>query len=144
VTLFFYVAAQAYLPEIYGQTPLLYLRICTLYVAFVFIKVTIEKIMGAVFNIETLVNQYLIEKITYRNLIALLFFVLDLILLYVLRPHPAVVVVFLAVVVILNCISLVSSYRKNATVIKGNLFYFILYLCTLEISPYIILYKAFA
>ncbi|WP_304138277.1 DUF4271 domain-containing protein [Mesonia mobilis] len=45
--------------------------------------------------------------------------------------------------VLTNIFSLLLIYRKNQSLITGNWFYFILYLCTLEIAPYFILYKVF-
>ena len=36
---------------------------------------------------------------------------------------------------------LFTSFKAHQSLIKYNFFYFILYLCALEIAPYIILYK---
>ncbi|MAZ71570.1 MAG: DUF4271 domain-containing protein [Flavobacteriaceae bacterium] len=122
---------------------LLFLQICTAYSVFVLSKFMIEKLIGAIFNIEPLINRYLYQKLSYRNLLAALFFIGNLLFFYVIEPTVLAMLIFIGLLLLLNGISLFYSYKTNSNVIYSQLFYFILYLCALEISPYIILYKAF-
>ena len=106
------------------------------------IKFLIEKIVGSIFTIDPLVNNYLYQKLSYRNLLAIAIFIGNLIFFYVLEPTKSSLFIFIIIIVILNCIALLYSYKIIGSLILHNFFYFILYLCGLEISPYIILYKA--
>ena len=101
----------------------------------------IEKMIGSIFNMESTIDKYLYQKLSYRNFLAVLVFVANLIVLYVLEPTKILLVSIGIGILILNGITLFYSYKTNRNLIFRQLFYFILYLCALEISPYIILYK---
>src|SRR5690606_5950817 len=121
----------------------LFLQICTAYSVFVLMKFSLEKIIANIFSLDEVINNYLYQKLSYRNFLGILFFVGNLFFLFILPPTVTSILVFSGLLLILNAISLLYSYKKNANLILGNFFYFILYLCALEISPYIILYKLF-
>ena len=141
VCLFIFLSIKELQPELIAENPWLFVQICTGYTVFIFIKFCIEKIIGAIFSIDDLINSYLYQKLTYRNLLSILFFVACLILSYVAEPSETLLLVVVGIVISGNCIALFYSYKTNGQLILSNFFYFILYLCTLEISPYIILYK---
>ena len=139
--LFIFLSIKDLQPELIAENPWLFVQICTIYVVFIFIKFCIEKIIGAIFSIDDLINSYLYQKLTYRNLLSLLFFVACLVLSYVAEPSETLLLGIVGVVISGNCIALFYSYKTNGQLILSNFFYFMLYLCTLEIAPYILLYK---
>jgi len=141
VSLFIFLLIQINNPKVLHENPWLFVQICTGYVVFVSIKFALEKIIGNIFSIDALINSYLYQKLSYRNLIAILFFMANLIFYFVYQPSSTVLLIFVLVVLALNSIALFYSYKTNGNAIMRNFFYFILYLCALEISPYIILYK---
>ncbi|WP_034260374.1 DUF4271 domain-containing protein [Altibacter lentus] len=141
VSLFIFLLIRINSPKVLQENPWLFLQICTGYVVFVGIKFAIEKIIGNIFSIDALVNSYLYQKLSYRNLIAILFFMANLVFYFVYLPSSTVLLIFVLVVLALNSIALFYSYKTNGNTIMRNFLYFILYLCALEISPYIILYK---
>lgn len=117
------------------------IQICSIYGVFVLGKVTIEKMIGNIFSMDELVDQYLFQKLGYRNFLSIILFCGILFFLYILPNRAHAMIVFAVVILLLNVISLLYSYKKQGMLIASNFFYFILYLCALEISPYIILYK---
>ncbi len=121
----------------------LLIRIGTAYGVFVMGKVTIEKIVANTFSIDGIIDHYLFQKLGYRNFIALLLFCGILFFLYILPNHGDSILFFAVAILIINVVALIYTYQKNTILIASNFFYFILYLCALEISPYIILYKLF-
>ena len=124
------------------EDPLLvFVQICTGYAVFVLSKFMVEKLVGTIFNFEGLSNKYLYQKLSYRNLLAVVFFIGNLLFYYTFTPTLATMLIFIVIIVLLNGITLFYSYKTNSALIFNHLFYFILYLCALEISPYIILYK---
>jgi hypothetical protein len=143
-SLFFCLFLKVKQGNIFESPLLLFVQICTGYAVFVLSKFMIEKLIGTIFNFETLSNKYLYQKLSYRNLLAILFFVGNLWFYYIMEPSPIALLIFVGIITLLNGISLFYSYKTNTTVIFRQLFYFIVYLCTLEIAPYIILYKVFA
>lgn len=141
VSVFGFLLLKHFNPAFIAENSWVFVQICTAFTVFVLVKFLIERLLGIIFNIEKTIDQYLYEKLTYRNLIAILFFIACLFFLYVTEIRKSTVIIFLVVVALLNCIALFYSYKRIQNLISANLFYFILYLCALEISPYLILYK---
>ncbi|MFD2543255.1 DUF4271 domain-containing protein [Lacinutrix gracilariae] len=106
-------------------------------------KTSVEHLLGNLFNIDTTMDFYVFQKMSYKNFIGILLIPINFILLFSLAPTPIILQILLIVFVLINCISIITSYKTYQSLIKANLFYFILYLCTLEISPYLVLYKLF-
>lgn len=121
--------------------PWIFLQIATLYTVFVIAKTMVDKIFANILSIDYIINNYLFQKLSYRNLLSLLFFGANLIFIYAIPNHGNIVWYYLAVILTLNLLSLWSIYIRNRNLISSYFSYFILYLCALEISPYIILYK---
>lgn len=74
---------------------------------------------------------------------SVLFLIMLFIVAYITPINKEIMIVFCLVTLVINAIALFYSYKTNRKLIITNFFYFILYLCALEISPYIILYKVF-
>ncbi|MFT5231785.1 MAG: hypothetical protein ACI836_000583 [Saprospiraceae bacterium] len=121
---------------------LLYIQICAIYFVFIGVKIFIEKIIGNVFNMEGLINQYLYQKLTYRNYIAIFLLFCNILLMYTLGANQTILLFILSLAVAFNGIGLILSYKNFRNVLAPQILYFILYLCALEIAPYVILYKA--
>jgi hypothetical protein len=121
----------------------LFIQIFTFLTYFILSKFLIEKIISTSFNIEELIEQFNLQKVTYRTYIGLLLLPVDIVLFYYdsnLRNIPLFVFyIILAINVLLYLIS-IKNYRNE---IFSKLFYFILYLCTLEIAPYYFMYYWF-
>lgn len=110
---------------------------------FILIKVLIERLIGSLFEIDKLIDQYLFQKISYKNYLGLLLLPINALLIFTIKPTLPAFYVIIAVLFIVNIIGVITSFKTHQNTIKHNLFYFILYLCALEIAPYIILYKVF-
>lgn len=141
VSLFIYLFFKTNDPASVKAKPWIFLQICTAYAFFVALKLTVEKIIGSVFNLDTIVNSYLYQKLSYRNLLAIGIFTVNVVFFYVIPATVPYLIIAWVVILVLNCIALFYSYKTIGNLILSNFFYFILYLCALEISPYIIIYK---
>ncbi len=143
VSVFIYLLFLAFKPiEIQGND-WLFVQIFAGYIIFVCIKLSIEKIVANIFSMDSLIDQYLHQKLGHRNFLGLVLFAGILFFLYVFGPSRVAMLFFAIGIVIINAIALIFSYKKHRKVIASNFLHFILYLCALEISPYIILYKLF-
>jgi len=143
VSILIFLLFRTYHPLEVQRNPWLFVQIITGYFIFICIKYTVEKIIANIFSIDQLMDQYLYHKLTYRNYVSLFVFVGDLIFLYVFNPTPTSLLVFTFGILLLNALALFFVYKKNGKIIASHFLHFILYLCALEISPYIILYKLF-
>ncbi|QRM88366.1 DUF4271 domain-containing protein [Lacinutrix sp. WUR7] len=106
-------------------------------------KTSIERLLGSLFNIESTLDFYVFQKMSYKIFFGILLIPINFILLFSVAPSPIILQIIVIVFILINCISIIVSYKTYQSLIKSNLFYFILYLCTLEISPYLVLYKLF-
>ncbi|WP_348799977.1 DUF4271 domain-containing protein [Flavobacterium adhaerens] len=121
----------------------LFIRIFTFIIYFVLSKFLIEKIIATTFKIEEAIEQFNLQKVTYRTYIGLLILPVDIILYYynpVLKNIPLIIFYSIVVLNVLLYVYSIKNYRKE---IFSKMFYFILYLCTLEIAPYYFMYYWF-
>ena len=111
--------------------------------AFILIKVLIERLIGSLFEIDKLIDQYLFQKISYKNFLGLFLVPINLLLIFSFQPNLIIIYVIVMLLLIINIVGLITTVKTHQSLIKQNFFYFILYLCALEIAPYIIIYKVF-
>jgi hypothetical protein len=124
-------------------TVLLFFQILSAVFIFIIVKASIEKMIGAIFSIKNIIDQYIYEKLSYRNFISLLLIIANLIFYFSVKPDLNTLLIFTGILFLINILILFYSYKKYRSLIFSNFFYFLLYICALEISPYLILYKAF-
>ncbi len=122
---------------------LLYVRIFTLLGSFILVRFLIDKIIGTSFNIEEFVEQFNLQKVSYRTYIGLLLLPLNIILFYNDQNGTAVITIAIVAILAVNVLTYLFSLKNYQNFIAGKLFYFILYLCALEIAPYYFMYYWF-
>ena len=122
---------------------LLFLQILFVVFVFIIVKTSIEKMIGAIFSIEKVIDHYIYEKLSYRNFLSLLLIITNLIFYFSIKPDLNTLLILTGILFLVNMLILSYSYKNYRSLIFSNLFYFLLYICALEISPYLLLYKAF-
>lgn len=105
------------------------------------IKILVERLVGSMFEIDSFIDAYLFQKISYRNFIGILLVPINVFFLYSINPSKTLVGIVIIFLLMVNIIGIVTTIKNHQKLLINNFFYFILYLCALEISPYIILYK---
>lgn len=114
----------------------------SLFVA-ILIKFYIEKIVATIFDIEEFLEIFNLKKVTYRTYIGLIFLPIVILLYYNDFLSVGIISIFLAIIGIGMIYFYFLSILTYQKLILSRIFYFILYLCTLEIGPYYILYHWF-
>ena len=94
-------------------------------------------------KIKYFTEQFNLQKVNYRAYIGLLLFPVNVVLFYNNDPHPVLVYIILGLMLAGGIFSYIVSLKTYQNLIVGKLFYFILYLCTLEIAPYYFMYYWF-
>lgn len=120
-----------------------FIQILTLLSVFILSKYLIEKIIATTFNIEEFNEQFNLHKVNYRTYIGLLLLPVNIVLFYNADPHPVLLYVISGIIIASAIVSYIVSLRLYQNLILGKLFYFILYLCALEIAPYYFMYYWF-
>ena len=107
----------------------------------ILIKVLVERLIGSLFEIDQLIDDYLFQKTNYKNYLGLILLPINILLVYTLEPTKILIYIVLLFLFIVNMIGFITTLKTYQNTILNNMFYFILYLCALEIGPYLILYK---
>lgn len=107
----------------------------------VIIKTLLERLIGSLFEMDRLIDNYLFQKTTFKNYSGIIFLVANLFLLYTNTHAKTLIIGTLSLFCVINFIGFLTSFKNYQNIINPNLFYFFLYLCALEIGPYILLYK---
>ncbi len=120
-----------------------FIDIIQIIITFLVLKNLTEIVISWVFNIQWLTNLYLNEKINYNSLIGLIILPINILILYFFNPSINILFIFIYIILLLKLTAYVNSFILHQKTIKKSWFYFILYLCTLEIIPYLLLYNFF-
>jgi hypothetical protein len=107
----------------------------------VLIKVLLERLIGSLFEIDALMDSYLFQKTTYKIYTGFILLPINILLVYTLTPSKGIIYIILGLILLINLIGFITSFKNHQKILFNNFFYFILYLCALEIGPYLILYK---
>ena len=107
---------------------------------FILSKFLIEKIIATVFNIEEFVEQLNLKKVSYRTFISLLIIPFNIFFFYKDNYTISVFYALGFIMIAINLYNYLISLKVYQNILLGRLFYFILYLCALEIAPYYIMY----
>ncbi|PKG53381.1 DUF4271 domain-containing protein [Olleya sp. 1-3] len=108
---------------------------------FIIVKVVLEKLISNILAIGPIIDKYNFQRISFRNFAGLLLLPINALLIYTVTPNNTMLITTLAILFLIIIYGVFLFIKNNLNTFKKSLFYFILYLCTLEIAPYIVLYK---
>ena len=120
-----------------------FIQIITLLFYFILSKYLIDKIIGTAFDIEEFVDQFNLQKVNYRSYIGLIILPINVILYYYNVLSRNAILIIIPILLITNIITYIVLIKTNHKIIFSKMFYFILYLCALEIAPYYFIYYWF-
>lgn len=117
-----------------------FVQIITFLSFFVLSKYLIEKIIATSFNVESFVEQFNLFKVSYRTYIGLFLLPVNMVLYYTNFVNDNIIISVLVIILIINSATYLLSLRNYQNLLFDKLFYFILYICALEIAPYFFMY----
>lgn len=118
-----------------------FVKVANLLMLFVLVKYLLDKIISECFDIQLFADRYNLMKLNYRTYLGVLLLPLSMLMFFQSKILQVGLWIALGLTVFIHILLFIKMYKSNRKSILGNLFYFILYLCTLEIAPYLILYK---
>lgn len=122
---------------------IVFIQLFTLIGVFILSKYLIEKIISVSFNIEDFIEQFNLQKVSYRTYVGLLLLPVNMVLFYNNDVPKTVIYLIIAIILVINTLTYLNSLKIYQNLIISKLFYFILYLCALEIAPYYFMYYWF-
>ncbi|MDP5078272.1 MAG: DUF4271 domain-containing protein [Nonlabens sp.] len=110
---------------------------------FLLLKQYLGKLISTILGFENVMELLDFHRNVYRSMFSYALLLLTIMLFIVFKLNDkAVLYIVIATVLLLLTYNIVLIYTYRQLLIR-KLFYFILYLCTLEIAPYLLLYKYF-
>ncbi|MEC4113055.1 DUF4271 domain-containing protein [Myroides pelagicus] len=125
---------------IYQMNLITFVQIINFVTFFVIAKYLLDKIISISFDIEEFADSLNLLKVTYRNYLGMLLLFLDILLFYNDINNRVLLLILIFTLIATNILLYIIFIKNNQKSILNKLFYFILYLCTLEIAPYFLLY----
>jgi hypothetical protein len=122
---------------------ILYIQVFTFLCVFILSKLLIDKIIATAFKIEEFAEQFNLLKVNYRTYLSMLLLPINIILFY--NPISSNSFFWSLIVLLfsLNVVTYIVALKLYQNLLLRKIFYFILYLCTLEIAPYYFIYNWF-
>lgn len=121
----------------------LFLQVFTFLAVFILSKYLIEKIISATFHIDEFTEQFNLFKVSYRTFFGFILLPINMVLYYNGINNHWIYITIAAILFILNLLTYLVTLRNYQNFLLRKIFYFILYLCTLEIAPYYFIYNWF-
>ena len=138
LSLFAFLSYNIWLEQSAGSYPAIYGVMLVVLLTFLLVKITLQFGNGYFFENHSLMMNLIFEKLSYFNYGGLIAFLGNLMLIYVVRDYMPLVYGFIILILVVNFIGVGKIFNAHQKLITPHIFYFILYLCTLEIAPLMI------
>ena len=99
-------------------------------------KILFDLIIGKLFSINSIMKSYVWQKLVYCNSLGIVLLLFNFFVAYTIFDKQYLVSIFIYLSILYLIFAYFSIFFSMKKVIIKNWFYFILYLCTLEIIPY--------
>ena len=106
-----------------------------LMIFFVF-KILFDVIIGGLFSLKKMMRNYIYLKLVFNNSLGILILFFNFFLAYSIFDNHNITLIFISLSLLYFVYSYFLIFFSMKKTIYKNWFYFILYLCTLEIIPY--------
>jgi len=139
LSLFIFLTLKAF-----GQMPqhnsvLTYFIILGFLALFELIKFLLQMFTGYVFNNINLVGGLIFSKVSYLNYSSILISIANILLIYISTDSKTTIYVVFFLIVLINGIGIAKLLKNHQKALLPYFMYFILYLCTLEITPLVLI-----
>ena len=99
-------------------------------------KILFDLIIGKLFSINSIMKSYVWQKLVYCNSLGIVLLLFNFFVAYTIFDKQYLASIFIYLSILYLIFAYFSIFFSMKKVIIKNWFYFILYLCTLEIIPY--------
>ncbi|CAM4235319.1 DUF4271 domain-containing protein [Zobellia nedashkovskayae] len=138
-SLFVFLARQILRGDTTDAYPFMYPIILACILGFIVVKIILQMSNGFIFGSGKTISELIFKKLSYLNYSGIIMFLANVMLAYVTQGSEVVVYVAILLILLINVIGWVTVLRNHQKFITSYFFYFILYLCALEISPFVII-----
>ncbi len=137
--IFIYLARNVLLDLGRDSYPSFFLIILLCLLLFLTAKVALQLGNGYLFGSGKVISEIVFKKLSYLNYSGIIMFLANVVLSYILKDSKFVVYTAIFLILLVNAIGWATALRNHQKFVASHFFYFILYLCALEISPLVII-----
>ncbi|SFR38582.1 protein of unknown function [Robiginitalea myxolifaciens] len=134
---FFALQALELLPD-FGEIPIYFIFLGGI-LGYILLKVLLQLASGFIFGNQKLIGSIIFNKLSYLNYSGIVLFVANLLLTYVWPGSMGIITLAAGLFFVINLVGYVGVLKIHQNAIASQFFYFILYLCALEIAPLLII-----
>ena len=143
LALLFYVILKNFgITELYNSQ-FMFLELVLIVFSLLITKLLLQQWISSLFDLYDFARDYIFTRVSYSSYAAIVMVILLFLGVYIpfTNKNQLFLLLFVLVSILLaiNVLGWIKIIKNNQKEIKPYLFYFILYLCTLEIAPYIFL-----
>lgn len=107
---------------------------------FLISKLVLKFITGYLFNIHKTISILIFQQVSTINFIGIMLLPINMLLVFGLNFDIKWIIVSMVLMALIILIGILKTIQTNLNFVLSNFLYFILYICTLEIGPYVIIY----
>jgi hypothetical protein len=120
---------------------ILFLKVNLILFAFITLRYFLGKLLSVIFQMRKEQEILTLVKLNHLSKISILIFPGVILLYYTHYNHSILLLITASITALLLIYKYIRILIQNQKLIYGNLFYFILYLCALEILPFVLIFK---
>jgi len=140
--LFASLGAALLMDEPSYRTPIAFLVVLLAILIFMIVKALLQIGNGYVFNNSRVISEFIFKKVSYFNYSGLVMVMANVVLCYIDPGSKAVVYGAVFLILLINTVGWITLIKNHQKLIASYFFYFILYLCALEIAPLVLIVNA--
>ncbi|MHA7829573.1 MAG: DUF4271 domain-containing protein [Flagellimonas sp.] len=139
LSLFIFLALQTFDLFPFEKTITNYIIILGFLALFELVKFLLQMFTGFIFNNLSLVGSLIFSKISYLNYSSIVIAIANILLIYITTDSKTIIYIALSLIVLINGIGITKLLKNHQKALFPYFVYFILYLCTLEIAPLVLI-----
>ena len=107
---------------------------------FLALKLILKLLTGYLFDLHKTVSILIFQQVSTLNFIGIMLLPINLLLVFGLNFDVIWMIISIGLIATTILIGMLKTIQTNLNFVLSNFLYFILYICTLEIGPYVIIY----
>ena len=138
-SLFVYLGRNVLSNVPYDNDPIFFLYVTGAVLLYFILKTVLQLGNGFIFGSSKVLSEIVFKKLSYLNYSGLIMFLANVILSFVVNDSEIVVYAAILLILSINIMGWSTALQNHQKFIASHFFYFILYLCALEIAPLVII-----
>lgn len=141
IVIFGWISYQYVLFEPISMSLLVFSQLIAFVALGFLVKIGFELFLGYILDLNKIFNVLTFQQISSYNFIGLVLLPLNTIIVFGVNFDTTLITLTAILVLLMLTAGMIKTIRSNLNILLNNFFYFILYLCTLEIGPFLVFYK---